>query len=257
MTFTKEIYNQIQEAVSKLPDAAIERTKGAITKKGYDTTGYGYQWLVNVLNEIVGVPGWSFSYTLVKEVEGTTQAGQPTYTVTVDVTVEILDAKRTCAGGHKATLHADALKGAITNGLKKTLALFGVGKQAYEGTIDDDNTPLPEETPKVVPTRSYSPQNARQEPPAIAASSVESELKAEIVRLVKADISVKVETAPEYQAYVQTKTGYDLVVDNYQNIIDVLSGKKPHLATQEIESIMNSPSTSIAATEMRKGMSKK
>jgi hypothetical protein len=37
----------------------------------------------------------------------------------------------------------DAKKGAFTNALKKAAAMFGVGRQAYEGTIDDDNEPVP------------------------------------------------------------------------------------------------------------------
>ena len=41
--------------------------------------------------------------------------------------------------------YADALKGAITNGFKKTAAFWGVGRDAYAGTIDDDNTPLPDD----------------------------------------------------------------------------------------------------------------
>lgn len=36
---------------------------------------------------------------------------------------------------------ADARKGAYTNGLKKAAAMFGCGRQAYEGTLDDDNVP--------------------------------------------------------------------------------------------------------------------
>lgn len=140
---------------------------------------------------------------------------------------------------------------AITYGRRYSLAsMTGVCP------VDDDGeATMGRKESKPVYTPKQSDKTTPETP--VQASSVEDELKAEIVRLVKADISVKVETAPEYQAYVQTKTGYDLVVENYQNIIDVLSGKKQHLGTQEIEAIMNSPSTSVAATEMRKGMSKK
>jgi hypothetical protein len=44
-------------------------------------------------------------------------------------------------GGHVASSEADARKGAFTNGLKKAAAMFGCGRQAYEGTLDDDNVP--------------------------------------------------------------------------------------------------------------------
>ena len=48
-------------------------------------------------------------------------------------------------GGHKSGTHADALKGAITNGIKKTLGMFGIGKKSYEGILDEDNRPSTQE----------------------------------------------------------------------------------------------------------------
>ncbi len=141
--FTKKIYNEIQKAIDNLPKSAIERTKKEITRKGYDTTGYQYQFLVNVLNEVVGVSGWSFSYSLVRETEGKTARGRTTWEITVEMRIKILDAERVSAGGHTSFVYFDALKGAITNSLKKTLALFGVGTKAFEGTIDEDLRPMP------------------------------------------------------------------------------------------------------------------
>ncbi len=44
-------------------------------------------------------------------------------------------------GGHVASAEADARKGAYTNAFKKAAAFFGVGRQAYEGSLDDDNVP--------------------------------------------------------------------------------------------------------------------
>ena len=54
-------------------------------------------------------------------------------------------------GGHTSTSEADARKGAFTNGLKKAAALFGCGRQAYEGTLDDDKSRAPE--PRREPAR--------------------------------------------------------------------------------------------------------
>ena len=39
---------EIYRALSKpFPEDAIERTKGTLTHKGYDTTGVKYQYIVN------------------------------------------------------------------------------------------------------------------------------------------------------------------------------------------------------------------
>lgn len=137
----KNIYAELS---ARLPDEAIERTKKADTRKGYDTTGYGYQFVVDRLNEVCGLDGWGFSYEVLREVEGKYRNDQTFYDFTVNVTVSIGETSRTCVGGHISTSHADALKGAITNGLKKTAAFFGVGAEAYRGTIDEDYRPLPE-----------------------------------------------------------------------------------------------------------------
>ena len=57
--------------------------------------------------------------------------------------ITILGVEKTCVGGHKSEMYADALKGAITNSFKKTLGFFGIGKKAYEGMLDDDYRPIP------------------------------------------------------------------------------------------------------------------
>jgi hypothetical protein len=44
-------------------------------------------------------------------------------------------------GGPLASSEADARKGSYTNAFKKAAAFFGVGRQAYEGSLDDDNLP--------------------------------------------------------------------------------------------------------------------
>lgn len=147
------IYQQLLTAVEKLPKEAVERAKKEITRKGYDTTGYQYQFLVNILNETLGLGKWGFSYTILKESEKTWRSGQNYWEITVNVNVWIKDQEEKisfdCVGGHKSEMHADALKGAITNGFKKTVAFFGVGKKAYEGTIDDDYRPIPQDNTKL------------------------------------------------------------------------------------------------------------
>lgn len=141
-------YQRLLEAVDKLPKEAVESAPKEKTRKGYDTTGYQYQYLVNVMNEVFGLEGWGFDYKVLKEIEGTyARSGGNYWEITVDISLWTLadgkTAKRTCVGGHRSEMHPDALKGAITNGLKKTLALLGVGKKAYEGTLDEDYRPIP------------------------------------------------------------------------------------------------------------------
>jgi len=139
------VKNCIEELGKSLEKEAVQRTKGAETKKGYDTTGYGYQYCINRFNKVLGEK-WGFVYNILREGVGSYKSGQPFYDITVEVGIWINDKDniRFCAGGHISGLHFDALKGAITNAFKKTSAFWGVGKEAYEGTIDDDNKPLPD-----------------------------------------------------------------------------------------------------------------
>lgn len=154
--FTKETYDLLLEAVKNLPNEAVETTKKETTRKGYDTTGFQYQYLVNVLNEVLTPAGWTFKYSIIKETEGKWQNGRSFYDITVNVTMNILGCVRSCAGGHRSEIHADALKGAITNAFKKTVAFYGVGKKAYEGTLDEDYQPIPVENVKT-PARYSNP----------------------------------------------------------------------------------------------------
>lgn len=149
-----ELYDRLIGAVEKLPPEAIEKAPKEITRKGYDTTGYQYQYLVNICNETLGLTGWGFDYEIVKDIEGIWGEKQKRFfeisiNLTMWMKVGDTKAERKCAGGHKADLHGDALKGAITNALKKTMAMFGVGKKAYEGTIDEDYTAIPSENGKI------------------------------------------------------------------------------------------------------------
>jgi len=130
---------------AELSDDAIQRAPKEKTKKGYDTTGYGYQYCVDRLNEVLGEK-WGFNYDILEDNTGEYSTGTPYREVTVNVNIWINDKEniRSCVGGHTSITFADALKGAITNGFKKTAAFWGVGAKAYRGDIDDDNQLLPE-----------------------------------------------------------------------------------------------------------------
>ena len=131
------------------PEHCIQRTEGRTTGRGYDTTGIGYQHIANRLNEVLGVGGWRAHRTVtVKEVVRSN--GRPAFEAICDITLElgewvdgnfIVFAESLADGGHLASSEADARKGSYTNAFKKSAAFFGVGRQAYEGSLDDDNLP--------------------------------------------------------------------------------------------------------------------
>lgn len=164
---SKTIYDSIIKKENELPKDAVEHAKADITRKGYDTTGYGYQFLVNVLNEVCGIDGWNYTYKVIKESEGKWSNGKSYWEICVEtpveITVEEKKVTKTMVGGHKSEMYADALKGAITNSLKKTFAMFGLGHKAYEGTIDDDYLPIatddsPQPTPTYEPIVQFTPK---------------------------------------------------------------------------------------------------
>jgi len=124
---------------------AIQRTKDQQTHKGYNTDGYGYQFCTDRFNEVLGIE-WGFKWEIIHEEKITTSNGKTCHEITVKMGIWILkkDTVRCCVGGHISKSYTDALKGAITNAFKKTAAFWGVGRQAYNGALDDDNDPWPE-----------------------------------------------------------------------------------------------------------------
>lgn len=135
---TLSLYEKLS---APFPQEAIQRTIKEETKKGYDTTGIGYAYCVNRFNEICGLDSWGYDWKIIKEIEGKYKSGVPNFEICVELAIWLKSKEnmRKCVGGHLAISYADALKGAITNAFKKTAAFWGVGKQAYEGSIDDDN----------------------------------------------------------------------------------------------------------------------
>ena len=145
----------MSETIKKLSEditiAAIQRTKGTETKRGYDTTGYGYQYCVDRFTDVCG-DKWGFTWDVIDRADGQYKSGQPYIDITVRVGIWVTERTniRECVGGHRSSTFADALKGAITNGFKKTAAFWGVGAAAYRGTLDDDNKPEPEHRSEAV-----------------------------------------------------------------------------------------------------------
>jgi len=131
------------------PEEAVERTRGAVTGRGYDTTGVKYQFLVDRINEVLGVGGFRTERTItVKPI--TTAKGRPGFEAIAEVKLElgewtdghfVVFAEAWGDGGHVAMAESDSRKGSFTNAFKKAAAFMGPGRDAYRGTIDDDHVP--------------------------------------------------------------------------------------------------------------------
>jgi len=132
-----EVYKLLS---APMPEEAIQR---ANTKqvKGYDTTGYGYQYIVNRLNEILTPGHWRITELV--------DAGQSakSWEAHAHLTLQlgnwkdgqfIVVAEMPAYGSSRNALQGDALKGGLTNALKKAAGMFGIGRAAFEGVIDED-----------------------------------------------------------------------------------------------------------------------
>lgn len=177
----KKLYQQLSQP---FPEEAIERTDGRVTGKGYSTTGIKAQFIINRLNEVLGIGGWRTHRTITVR-ELTTSSGRKAYEAVCDLVLELGEwtngtfvpfAEALADGGHVSMSKADARKGAFSNGLKKAAAAFGAGWQAYAGQIDDDNTPA-DDHPQVTaqqPVRQQQGHAAAQRPAVTAAPPLPS-----------------------------------------------------------------------------------
>ena len=143
--------------MAPLPKDAVEKSKGSDTGKGYDTTGYGYQWVADRLNKVLGVGSWRLRYKSESKEWEKTRSGKQLYRTDVRGVMELgfwdtgeakaaewfTVAQGPFVGGHVSLDPIDAEKGAVTNAFKKAAAfLCGVGSDAYRGQISDDLEPV-------------------------------------------------------------------------------------------------------------------
>ena len=145
---THEEKTKLYTALSApFPETCVQRTDGHQTGRGYNTSGIGYQHIVNRLNQVLGLGGFRAERTMTTR-EMTSAKGRPVFEAICELKLQLgewLDGKfvpfaeAIGDGGHTSVSMADAIKGAFTNGLKKAAAFFGCGRQAYEGTLDDDS----------------------------------------------------------------------------------------------------------------------
>lgn len=126
-----------------LPQVAFHKFTKEETGYDQDIISHNYQYAVNRMNEVLGSENWMVEEETIATVE---KNGLYEVTKKINVIVGKLDAqnqfiriesKWNYGGGISKSL-ADAHKSAVTNGLKKALALYGVGKETYEQSMDDD-----------------------------------------------------------------------------------------------------------------------
>lgn len=145
---TKEERAKMYAALSApFPAEAIQRTNGSETGRGYSTVGIGYQYVCNRLCEVLGLGGFR-AHRVMTVRETVTSKGRPVFEAVCEVRLElgewidgafVVFAEAVADGGHVAVTEGDARKGSFTGGLKKAAAMLGCGREAYEGSIDDDN----------------------------------------------------------------------------------------------------------------------
>ena len=83
---TREEKQKIYAALAApFAEHCIQRTEGRVTGRGYDTTGVGYQHVVNRLNEVLGIGSWRAHRTVtVKEIVRSN--GRPAFEAIADIT---------------------------------------------------------------------------------------------------------------------------------------------------------------------------
>lgn len=135
---------QYEQLIKPLPKEAFHKFTKEETGYETDIISHNYQYAVNRMNEVLGTDGW-----FIKEDDVSSIEKNGLYEVVKKIRVGILErrsdntqsekwSERWSYGGGVSKLLADAHKSAVTNGLKKALAFYGVGKETYEQSIDDD-----------------------------------------------------------------------------------------------------------------------
>lgn len=152
---------KITEALSAQMDKAhVQRTysrdhtdpNGKVisgTYKEFDTTGFPLQYCINRLNDVLGVCGWRVDKCQFTDLEPVTlRNGRTHFQIECEITISIgyLEnghyipvISRTGFGGHTGKVYYEVKKGAKTNAFKKCLSEYGIGREAYEHSIDDDD----------------------------------------------------------------------------------------------------------------------
>lgn len=146
----KDLPRLYKEFTKDLPKEAL---RIEVTDKGDNLYIYGYQFIINRLNEIVGLDHWH--YEILKEPDK--EKRDTMWWVSMHLRLHIgnwlngqfssLTYREAFGSGIHESL-GNAQKGAMTNALKKAASMFGIGKKVFEGLVEEFDTIHP--TNKVV-----------------------------------------------------------------------------------------------------------
>lgn len=146
----RERYSMLSDP---LPPESLQHTSKGQTGRPYDTTGHGYQYAVNRLNELF--PGeWEIHEDYEDAPDGNVYRTKCTVLITIGMRNEDLElvplaVHTACAYGRNRDW-GDARKGAKSVAIKRAASLHGVGWRTYAGELDPDIAPLEETLRKSV-----------------------------------------------------------------------------------------------------------
>ena len=136
-----ESYVEIIKAVDEILDSYGEKAIQDVPSRGRVLHGYVPQFVFDALNEVIGAGNWGYEIlnsNYAKEVrERKNGKKEDVYVAVVHVRVWMMD-KGNCKeafGGSENYTAADALKGAVTDGVQKALSMFSIGHKAYRGEL--------------------------------------------------------------------------------------------------------------------------
>lgn len=222
----KKELQEIYAALSApFPESAVQRTRASDTKKGYDTSGIGYQFIANRMNEVLGSGGFRTDQVFDVTV-GEFASKRAKYTVVCELKLSLGEwlragmthglvpaffpfAEAFAVGGHESVTLADAKKGAYTNAFKKAAGMLGIGRQAYEGTLDDDNGPSGE-SPPPRRTTPYTPDELRTILTDMKTALVSAQGPSEAAAIWEADVKPRIEGLDKKPLVEQSKALNDL-----------------------------------------------
>jgi hypothetical protein len=136
-----ESYVEIIKAVDEILDSYGEKAIQDVPSRGRVLHGYVPQFVFDALNEVIGAGNWGYEilHSSYEREERVRKNGkeEEVYVAVVHVRVWMMD-KGNCKeafGGSENYTAADALKGAVTDGVQKALAMFSIGHKAYRGEL--------------------------------------------------------------------------------------------------------------------------
>jgi hypothetical protein len=135
--------DQLKKIAEPFPEealSAIDHTKG---KDGKPLTSIKAAYVIERLNDVFGIGGWSYDFTEPEVVKGgKNKSDKEVFEAITTVTLTVTDNKgethsvKNC-GGHRVLYGSvtDARKSSVTDGLTKCASFLGIGKDVFKGLV--------------------------------------------------------------------------------------------------------------------------